>query len=380
MITPSSRASISVPSAARTRLPLDRRTSGSAGTGGNASDDQLTEARARISKLEEELEQKNRHVEQLRQSVAVMKEAAASNSDMIKLLEEQGQEQEKQIEVLAAEQEQKSAEEDEPMEEAEAEEEEQALYPQEELELQIEAIREEAEEHVRAVRAELEDHIAELQSEQEDQMEELRLENATQASEVKALEAEVTQQKSRIAAFTAAEQKKAEEVALAVAKASSGARKVEALEKQVAELQDMIEMLTLEKETVEMDKEIAEENAEELQQEVEKLKASMALSATTGPDCAEGSSASAGNLEDENKKLRAAVKTLHERASEEKADLSKKLRQAQRENAELVSLREEVEELVRGGVALTLLAPWMLVRYTDLVARCVDYEEEQARE
>ncbi|KAG7390959.1 hypothetical protein PHYPSEUDO_006094 [Phytophthora pseudosyringae] len=357
MITPSSRAGISATAAAaRPRLSLDRRPS--VGGAAAAGDDQLADARAKISKLEEELEQKNKHVGQLRQSVAVMKEAAAANSEKIKLLEEQGEEHEKQIEEMAAEHGQApvDADGDESMEEigdvegdgeaeAEAEADEAELSPQEELAQQIEIIREEAEEHVRSVRAELEDHISELQGEHEEQLDELRLENATQASEVKALEAEVAQQKSRIAAFTAAEQKKAEEVALVVAKSSSGARKVETLERQVAELQDMIEMMTLEKETVEMDKEIAEEHAEELQQEVEKLTAAMALSATTGPDYAEGSPAIAGDLTDENNKLRAAVKMLHERASEEKAELSKKLRQAQRENAELVSLREEVEEL-----------------------------------
>ncbi|KAL4157980.1 hypothetical protein PRNP1_003760 [Phytophthora ramorum] len=347
MITPTSRPgmSTSASAAARTRLTLDRRSSmggASAAGSGAASDDQLTEARARISKLEEELEQKNRHVEQLRQSVSVMKEAATANSEKIKLLEEQGQEEGvQQDEALV------DADGDETMDEAidGGEEGDAGLSPQQELAEQIEMIREEAEEHVRSVRAELEDHITELQAEHEEQLDELRLENATQASEIKSLEAEVAQQKIRIAAFTAAEQKKAEEVAVAVAKSSSGARKVETLEKQLAELQDMIEMMTLEKETVEMDKEIAEEHAEELQQEVEKLTAAMALSATTGPDYSEGSSASSGDLADENKKLRAAVKTLHERASEDKADLSKKLRQAQRENAELVSLREEVEEL-----------------------------------
>ncbi|KAI9987624.1 hypothetical protein PInf_023668 [Phytophthora infestans] len=336
MITPSSRSSIPAASAARPRLSLDRRPSSGAATS-SSSDDQLTEARVRISKLEEELEQKNRHVEQLRQSVAVMKEAATANSEKIKLLEEQGQEQVEKMEQQG----QVDADGDEKMD---VDEEQSSLSPQEELALQIEIVREEADEHVRSVRAELEDHITELQGEHEEQLDELRLENATQASEIKALEAEVAQQKMRIAAFTAAEQKKAEEVAMAVAKSSSGARKVETLEKQVAELQDMIEMMTLEKETVEMDKEIAEEHAEELQQEVEKLKAAMALSATTGPDYSEGS-ASGGDLAEENNKLRAAVKMLHERASEEKAELSKKLRQAQRENAELVSLREEVEEL-----------------------------------
>ncbi|RLN48841.1 hypothetical protein BBJ28_00003128 [Nothophytophthora sp. Chile5] len=366
-------AASSLATSARSRLSLDpgaRRgsisshaTSGPTGGGSSATDDQLVEARARIAKLEEEMEQKNRHVEQLKQSVAVMKEAAAVNSEKIKQLEEQEKEKEQEANVVEEQEEQEQEDAtvaddgDEQMEEAmdvdeqEAEEEE-ALSPQEELAQQIEVIREEAEEHVRLVRAELEDHIAQLQSEHEELLDELRLENATQVSEIKALEAEVAQQKTRIVAFTAGEQKKAEEVALAVAKTSSGARKVEALEKQLVEFQDMIEMVTLEKETLEMDKEIAEENVEELQQELEKLKAAMALAATAGPEpsveaAASAPASSTGELAEENKKLRVAVKTLHERAAEDKADLSRKLRQAQRENAELVALREEVEELVR---------------------------------
>ncbi|KAG7397063.1 hypothetical protein PHYBOEH_001341 [Phytophthora boehmeriae] len=345
LIPPSSRVAIpSTASVGRSRLSLDS-TARQATAGG--SDDQLTEARAKILRLEEELEQKNRHVEQLRQSVAVMKEAAAANSDKIKALEEREQEKTEGKQTTEAQ-----GEEDEQMEEAmdvdedvAAMEEDTSLFAQEELAQQIESIKEEADEHVRLVRAELEDHITELQTEHEEVLDELRLENATQASEIKALEAEVAQQKARIVSFTAAEQKKAEEVAMAVAKSSSAARKVDALEKQLAELQDMIEMMTLEKETVEMDKEIAEEHAEELQQEVEKLKAALALSASSGPEPSEGSSSISGDLAEENRKLRAAVKTLHERGAEEKAELSKKLRQAQRENAELVALREEVEEL-----------------------------------
>ncbi|KAL7998951.1 putative CAP Gly-rich domain-containing protein [Plasmopara halstedii] len=346
VIAPSSRSSISTTSATKSRLSLDKRSSiGSATSGSSlALDDQLIEAKARINKLEEELEQKSRHVEQLRQSVVVMKEAVAANNDKNNSLEQQDYED---IDELTPKNDdtQIEADGDEAMQEVNEIDIDNSEYSREQLAQQIENIRGEAEEHVRSVRAELEDHIAELTGEHDEQIDELRLENATQASEIKTLEAEVAQQKTRIAAFTAAEQKKAEEVAMAVAKASSGARKVEVLEKQVAELHDMIELMTLEKETIEMDKEIAEEHAEDLQQEVEKLKAAMALSATTGPAYAEGSPGNVGGLADENNKLRAAVKMLHERASEEKAELSKKLRQAQRENAELVSLREEVEEL-----------------------------------
>lgn len=302
-----------------------------------ASDEQLADARARIAKLEEELEQKNRSVEQLKQSVAVMRDAARdANAEAEQ--EEEGSEAQEQLPVDS----------DEPMDVDESVDAAAALEA--ELLEKIESVKQEAEEHVRNVRAELEDHIAQLQSEHEEQADELRLENATQASEIKSLEAEVAQQKLRIAQFTAAEQKKAEEVALAVAKQSTGARKVENLEAQITEFQEMIEMMTLEKETLEMDKEIAEERVEECVAEIEKLKASMALAAAA-PEHPDGV-VSSDELAEENRKLRAAVKALHERSSEEKAELNKKLRQFQREHAELVALREEVEQLVGIGCYL----------------------------
>lgn len=302
------------------------------------TDDQLGDAKARIAKLEEELEQKNRHVEQLKQSLSVMREskpvvveASESSADSTPA-DETHEVQEEAMDVDA------SADEDVAMED------------EANLVDQIAIVKSEAEEHVRAVRAELEDYIAQLQSENEQLVDELRLENATQASDIKSLEAEIIQRNARIAQFTADEQKKAEDVALAVAKTSTGARKVEALEAQVAEFQDMIEMMTLDKETLEMDKEIAEERVEELLGEMEKLKASLALASAAPEPKALGEFGSSADLAEENKKLRAAIKALHDRAAEEKADLSKKLRQYQRENAELVNLREEVEQLVRNSV------------------------------
>lgn len=315
------------------------------------ADDQLSDAKARIAKLEEELEQKSRHVEQLKQSLSVMREskpvvveASEHVADSAPANETQ-EEQEEAMDVDA------SADEDVAMDE------------EANLVDQIAIVKSEAEEHVRAVRAELEDYIAQLQSENEQLVDELRLENATQASDIKSLEAEIVQRNARIAQFTADEQKKAEDVALAVAKTSTGARKVEALEAQVAEFQDMIEMMTLDKETLEMDKEIAEERVEELLGEMEKLKASVALASAAPEPKALEEFGSSADLAEENKKLRAAIKALHDRAAEEKADLSKKLRQYQRENAELVNLRDEVEQLVRNS-AFALVQGLVLATYT----------------
>lgn len=305
----------------------------------SANDEQLADAKARIAKLEEELEQKNRNVEQLKQSLAVMRDAARDAKAEADEAVEASKEEEDEQDVQA---------EEEPMEIDSGMD--AAANMEAELLEKIEAVQHEAEEHVRSVRAELEDHISQLQLEHEEQADELHLENATQASEIKSLESEIAQQKLRIAQFTAGEQKKAEEVALALAKQSTGARKVETLEAQIVEFQEMVEMMTLEKETLEMDKEIAEERVEECMDEIEKLKASMALAAAA-PEHPDGT-ISSDELAEENRKLRAAVKALHERSSEEKAELNKKLRQYQREHVELLALREEVEQLVRRSIQI----------------------------
>ena len=103
-----------------------------------------------------------------------------------------------------------------------------------------------------------------------------------------------------------------------------------------------------------MDKEIAEERVEECVAELETLKATMALQATERPV----SSLAGGELEDENAKLRAAVRTLHERSAEEKNELSKKIRQLVRETSELASLREECEQLVRFCCRIHAIDAW----------------------
>lgn len=344
--TPVRRSSAIASASSRLSLDATRRTSINR-TPSSASDDQLADANARIAKLEEELEQKSRHVEQLKQSVVIMKEQAQTAAAAAASKESKASQED--IDAVEKPAEDQIMEEDESMEVDESGDGvggERAPSPEELLAKRVEAVKQEADEHVKAVRSELEDHIAQLQREHEELHDELRLENATQASEIKSLESEIAQQKARITQFTAAEQKKAEEVALAVAKSYKGERRVEALEAQITELQDMVEMMTLEKETLEMDKEIAEERVEELQQEVENLRASMALSAAAPERTGDESGPSSSEIAEENKKLRAAVKALHERSSEEKAELSKKVRQLQRENTELVNLREEVEQLV----------------------------------
>ncbi|DAZ94653.1 TPA: hypothetical protein N0F65_000933 [Lagenidium giganteum] len=302
------------------RLSLDpsRRPSLGRTTTPSVSSDELDEAKAKIQKLEDDLEQRNRQVEQLKQNLAVLREAQ---------------------ERIAAEGAERAA--PAPAEPTVVT----TGITEEELREKVELVRREAEAHVERIRIDLEEQLAQTHAEHDEIVDELRLENATQRSEIKALETELAQHKARIAQFTQSEQKRAEEVVMAMAKTSSGARKVETLEAQVTELQDMIEVMTLEKETLEMDKEIAEEHVEECQAEIEKLKASLALATSNQQAEGAGAAAMSGDVAEENMKLRAAVKALHERGAEEKNELNKKIRLLQRENAELVMLRQEVEEL-----------------------------------
>ncbi|KAJ0412797.1 hypothetical protein ATCC90586_002427 [Pythium insidiosum] len=85
--------------------------------------------------------------------------------------------------------------------------------------------------------------------------------------------------------------------------------------------------------------------------EIEQLKASLALASSSQRPSQ--IPASAAELSEENMKLRAAIKALHDRNADEKNELNKKLRQLQRECAELVNLQEEVEQLARLEEQLT---------------------------
>ncbi|GLD95313.1 hypothetical protein PINS_up003957 [Pythium insidiosum] len=325
--TPSASASSAgAPSSGSSRLSLEpgARRPMISRTPSSGPSDELLEARSRIAKLQEEVDDRNRTVEQLKQTVVALRESLERSSENATSKKQEQEEMETTpMEV--------DRDENENTDDAWLE--------------KIESIKQEAEEHVRQVRAELEEHIAQLQSENEELVDELRLENATQTSEIKSLEAEIAQQKARIAQFTASEQRKAEEVAHAIAKTSAGARKVESLEKQLTEHQEMIEKLILEKETLEVDKEIAEERVDLLEAEIEQLKASLALASTSQRSA--HVSSSAAELSEENLKLRAAIKALHDRSSDEKNELNKKVRQLQRECAELVNLQEEVEQLTQ---------------------------------
>nr|CCA25638.1 glycoside hydrolase putative [Albugo laibachii Nc14] len=188
--------------------------------------------------------------------------------------------------------------------------------------------------------------IRHLQQNHENTLEPLQTEREEQISQLQRMEVEIEQQKARIAKFSSEKQERTEEIAQTIAKSNASNRKLESLENKITELNEVIELISLEKETLEMDKEIAEERIDECLTEIEALKVANSL----GADRTELSGSTLGHntiqeMAEENRKLRAAIKALHERTSYEKNDLSKQLRHLQKEVTELVVFKDEVDGL-----------------------------------
>jgi len=220
------------------------------------------------------------------------------------------------------------------------------LSPKDAYDIQLRSIRDEGIALASKLREDYEIKVSKLEKRSADVEARLLSINEKQGAEITSLEAELIALRHRNAEFTSSEQGKAEELAHTQAKISATLRKAENLERQVTELQDVIEIMTLEKENIEMDKEIAEERVEECEAEIEKLKTTISLGTETNSDMSNTNNSGDEYLRDENAKLRGAIKALHERGSKEKADMNKKLKEVSKENAELRPYREEVEELV----------------------------------
>ncbi|KAF0682914.1 Aste57867_25002 [Aphanomyces stellatus] len=154
-----------------------------------------------------------------------------------------------------------------------------------------------------------------------------------------ALETECVALRARNTQLAAAEHTRAEELASWQAKVGAATRKAESHLALVAELQDAVEMLTLEKETLAMDKEIAEERIDECEAALEASKLNQSL-AWSGE-----SSSGSGSVEDENAKLRVAVKAMHDRHACDKADAAKQIKDLTKQVAELSRYRDDVETM-----------------------------------
>jgi len=102
------------------------------------------------------------------------------------------------------------------------------------------------------------------------------------------------------------------------------------LQKQIAELNDTIEMLTLDKEQLLVDNELAEENQSKLFAQIAQLKA----------ESSDSKSVDTRALMEENVKLRDALKRLHDVASQDKEVAQTSTRQVELQSKELTELRK----------------------------------------
>ncbi|OQS03941.1 glycoside hydrolase [Thraustotheca clavata] len=194
------------------------------------------------------------------------------------------------------------------------------------------------------MRKDFEIKVTKLEKGWEDKEATWQAQKEKQTNEMNAMQNELVGLRSRVTQFTTTEQSRTEEMAQLQAKVSAAIRKADTLSATIADLNDTVEMLTLEKETLEMDKEIAEERIEDFEMEVEKLKLAVEI-AGSGDDAAMHLDLNSSSVHEENAKLRIALKALHDRFSDEKLDLTKSLKDATRQVAELSRYREEVEEI-----------------------------------
>jgi len=148
---------------------------------------------------------------------------------------------------------------------------------------------------------------------------------------------------------SAAEEKgKVAEYARDKAALASALRKVGELENQIMELHDEMEVLTLDKETLMMEKEDVEEKLEEakLEAEAAKLEAEHAmLAASEKAEVAGSGDQDITELQDQNTKMREALKKLAEISQTEKAELTKKIRALEKEAVQVPQLKSEIEGL-----------------------------------
>ena len=144
----------------------------------------------------------------------------------------------------------------------------------------------------------------------------------TQLAQVTELERSLVANKKRHSQLITDDAKRMEEMAQLTAKVSLSTRKSLAACDKVTELNDMIEMLTLDNETLAMDKEIAEESMEELQMQMESQKVMHETMSTNGSTNG-GDGVSNEEVIVQNEKLRTAIKTLHDRNASEKLHLTR---------------------------------------------------------
>ena len=134
------------------------------------------------------------------------------------------------------------------------------------------------------------------------------------------------------------------------------------LEKEVEELNDMVEMLTLDKEQLVVEKDLAEEVSEDLQMDVERLEAEKETitlefeqklieamennnNSTSGGSNKTSDDSSIKAISEQNSKLREALLRLRDSTSLEKNEMSKKIRLLEKDLEEISSTSRDSKQL-----------------------------------
>eukprot|EP01033_Poteriospumella_lacustris_P007458 gene7458-5362_t len=114
---------------------------------------------------------------------------------------------------------------------------------------------------------------------------------------------------------------------------------MEDLEQQVVDLQETVELLTLDKEQLTLDKELLEEQLLQAQDEIAALRASSSSTTVAPPVSGQADEVELRRLQDENAKLRDAVRKLHDLHEEAKQTLEEQKLELEIYSSELEELR-----------------------------------------
>ncbi|KAH9086322.1 hypothetical protein LEN26_020214 [Aphanomyces euteiches] len=283
---------------------------------------ELDRAKAKIESLEADIEAKEARIQELEATAA---EAVAEAEAAKKSAEEAVAASANETEETSQEDEESTAE-PAPVP---------PTSPREEYEAKLRSIRDEGIALAAKMRHDMEITKTRMEKQFEDKEAQMTEQIEKLESQLHALETECVALRARNTELIASEQSRAEEIAQWQVKVGTATRKTESAMAQVVELQDTVELLTLEKETLQMDKEIADERIEELEAQLEAANVNQTV-AWTSQDVST-------DVHEENTKLRLAVKAMHDRHATEKADMSKKLKDLTRETQELGRYRDEVE-------------------------------------
>ena len=189
------------------------------------------------------------------------------------------------------------------------------------------------------------------------QCQELEARTKKQESTILSLECDIRSLHSKLAHTHHEEEdrhkQKNTDLAKQQAAAATAARKAGELEAQVVSLNDMVELLAMDKEQLLIDQEVAEERMEGMSIEIETLKLELEHALEEAAAAATGAGSQGGGEEGgreevvgQNQRLRAALKRLQEVNVQERQESSRRERQLEKELAIREACERQAQELL----------------------------------